>query len=166
MQVANAADATTLPDLNACLLLLLLLHDAAGRASQNVEYVENLKQVPSVIAAVAGETNTLVLVEKFLGGKEYCIAVMGAGPAGSIAFSPVERCLEADEKVFTSMDVKAITAERVRPMDPAGPEAEVVARLQELGEAVYNSFNLTSLVRLDIRADAAGELYILVSSNS
>jgi D-alanine-D-alanine ligase len=135
---------------------------AAGRASQNVEFVERLEQVPAVVSAVAGETNNLVLVEKFLGGKEYCIAVMGAGPAGALAFSPVERCLEADEKVFTSMDIKAITAERVRPMDPAA-EADVVARLQELGEAVYNSFNLTSLVRLDIRADAQGQLYILVS---
>lgn len=248
-----------------------------------------------MVASVGSKTNTLVLVERFLGGREFCIAVMGAGPAGAFAFSPVERCLEQDEKVgrglcyvlhtfcraeietdttvfypvseplhslcdaligvqllrqsdaniivtdeyeaecqssvlvvgrvfrsvgpsvgqlsvgcwgsssvsvgrsfnqsvsrsgalcrcwlrstsfnthdltatcttrlqvFTSMDVKAITAERVRPMALDGDEADLVARLQSLGVGVYSSLNLTSLVRLDIRADEDGELYILVS---
>jgi hypothetical protein len=52
-----------------------------------------------MVASVGFKTNTLVLVERFLGGREFCIAVMGAGPAGAFAFSPVERCLERDEKV-------------------------------------------------------------------
>jgi len=132
-----------------------------GRASQNVEFVETLAQVPAMVASVAANTNTLVLVEKFLGGREYCIAVMGAGPAGAVAFSPVERHLATDEKVFTSMDVKAITADRVRAVEIDGAEAELVEQLQALGTAVYSSLNLTSLVRLDIRADEEGELYIL-----
>jgi len=132
-----------------------------GRASQNVEFVETVSELPSMVASVGSKTNTLVLVERFLVGREFCIAVMGAGPAGAFAFSPVERCLEQDEKVFTSMDVKAITSERVRPMPLDGDEADMVARLQSLGVAVYSSLNLTSLVRLDIRADQDGELYIL-----
>jgi len=131
-----------------------------GRASQNVEFVSTVSELPTMVSAVGRKTNTLVLVEKFLGGREFCIAVMGAGPAGAFAFSPVERHLDSDEKVFTSMDVKAITAERVRAMSHER-EAELVGRLQALGTAVYSSLNLTSLVRLDIRADEEGELYIL-----
>lgn len=65
-------------------------------------------------------------------------------------------------QVFTSMDVKAITADRVRAMSHEA-EAQLVDRLQALATAVYSSLNLTSLVRLDIRADEEGELYILVS---
>jgi hypothetical protein len=60
------------------------------------------------------------------------------------------------------MDVKAITNDRVRVMDPF-KEAAVVNGLAALGTAVYNSLSLTSLVRLDIRADENGELYVLVS---
>lgn len=127
-----------------------------------MEFVDSIQQLPGVVAAVGRKTNTLVLVEKYLGGREYCIAVMGAGPAGALAFSPVERHLDQDERVFTSMDVKAITADRVRAMD-LDREREVVGRLQQLASDVYTCFNLTSLVRLDIRADEAGELYILVS---
>lgn len=59
------------------------------------------------------------------------------------------------------MDVKAITADRVRVMDPF-VETDVVTKLAAMGTTVYNSLNLTSLVRLDIRADDEGELYILV----
>lgn len=52
-----------------------------------------------MVSSVGRKTNTLVLVERFLGGREFCIAMMGAGPAGAFAFSPVERHLETDEKV-------------------------------------------------------------------
>lgn len=71
----------------------------AGRASQNVMYVEALPQVAAMVAQVAAASNCLVMVERFLSGKEYCIAVMGAGSAGAVAFSAVERQLEEDEKV-------------------------------------------------------------------
>ncbi len=43
------------------------------------------------------------MVEAFLPGKEYCVAVCGNGDGGAFAFAAVERCLEPEEKVFTSM---------------------------------------------------------------
>jgi hypothetical protein len=52
-----------------------------------------------MVEQVAAASNCLVMVERFLGGKEYCIAVMGGGSAGAVAFSAVERHLEEDEKV-------------------------------------------------------------------
>jgi hypothetical protein len=75
----------------------------AGRASQNVMYVEALHEVPAMMATVAAASNCLVMVERFLSGEEYCIAVMGAGSAGAVAFSAVERQLEEDEKVRQSL---------------------------------------------------------------
>ena len=68
--------------------------------------------------------------------------------------------MDPDEKVFTSMDKRQITEDRVRPLDPA-TEGDVIAQLNELARAVYGCFNLESLVRLDVRADADGKLYIL-----
>jgi D-alanine-D-alanine ligase len=61
--------------------------------------VESVSELPEVVAVVGANTNTTVLIEKYLAGREFCIAVMGGGPAGALAFSPVERHLEADEKV-------------------------------------------------------------------
>ena len=58
------------------------------------------------------------------------------------------------------MDTKAITANRVRLVDPI-TEAPLLNSMHDLARRVYAQFNLTALVRLDIRADARGTLYIL-----
>lgn len=140
-----------------------------GRASQNVLYVEGVEQVEAAVETVFQNTGCLVLVERFLGGREYCIAVCGGTLArggevisavDSFPFSPVERQLDPDEKVFTSMDKRQITEDRVRPLDPAADGA-VIEQLNDLARSVYESLNLESLVRLDVRADENGRLYIL-----
>lgn len=59
------------------------------------------------------------------------------------------------------MDVKAITGDRVRTLDAGGADNLVVRRLHAVAEAVYTAFNLTCIVRLDVRADEEGNLFIL-----
>ncbi|KIY93256.1 hypothetical protein MNEG_14705, partial [Monoraphidium neglectum] len=84
-----------------------------GRASQNVEFVPSIDGLEAMVAQVFAATGCLILVEQYLGGREYCVAVAGGGPTGGgLAFSAVERVLGAGERVFTSMDVKAITGDR------------------------------------------------------
>lgn len=140
-----------------------------GRASQNVLFVDSVDGIEAAVNSVFASTGCLVLVERFLAGREYCIAVCGGTLArgGEVVseveafpFSPVERQLDPDEKVFTSMDKRQITEDRVRALDPA-TEGAVIDQLNELARAVYGSFNLESLVRLDVRADETGRLYIL-----
>lgn len=140
-----------------------------GRASQNVLFVDGVDGVEAAVETVFNSTGCLVLVERFLGGREYCIAVCGGTLArggkvvsavDSFPFSPVERQLDPDEKVFTSMDKRQITEDRVRPLDPAR-EGAIIAQLNDLARSVYEHFNLESLVRLDVRADENGKLYIL-----
>lgn len=140
-----------------------------GRASQNVLFVDGVGDIEAAVDEVFAKTGCLVLVERFVGGREYCIAVCGGTIARggkvfseveSFPFSAVERQLDPDEKVFTSMDKRTITKDRVRPLDPA-TEGDIIDGLNDLARAVYSSFNLESLVRLDVRADANGKLYIL-----
>jgi D-alanine-D-alanine ligase-like ATP-grasp enzyme len=135
-----------------------------GRASQNVEFVPSIDGLEAMVAQVFAATGCLILVEQYLGGREYCVAVAGGGPTGGgLAFSAVERVLGAGERVFTSMDVKAITGDRVRALDatPGSADAAVANQLFSLARAVYEDLSLTALVRLDIRADDKGRLHIL-----
>jgi D-alanine-D-alanine ligase len=141
----------------------------SGRASLHVHYVERQADLAAVAAEVYQITHNPVLVEAYLPGREYCIAVMGPYVARQarierlarpFSFAAVERVLTSEERIFTSMDSKPITRERMRPLDRA-TDGDVVDRLEEIAMRLYLEFPLETLVRLDVRADAAGRLNVL-----
>lgn len=141
----------------------------SGRASLHVHHVERAAELAEAVAMVHRITQNPVLVEAYLPGREYCIAVMGPlisrrgrieRLAGPFSFAAVERVLESNERIFTSMDAKPITRERMRALDPL-KEAFVIDTLEELAGRLYREFPLDTLVRLDVRADASGRLSIL-----
>lgn len=141
----------------------------SGRASLNVHFVDQQADLPDVVAEVFQAVENHILIEAYLPGREYCIAVGGPLVARArklerlsepFAFAAVERCLGPEEKIFTSMDVRPITTERVRLLDP-DTDAATLEELHELARKVAIEMNLESLVRLDIRADAAGKLHVL-----
>lgn len=146
-----------------------IVKPVSGRASLNVMYVEKREEIGRAVDEVYGKTRNFVLVEQYLSGAEYCVAV--AGPVVSrdgrlerldrpFVFSPLERVLEKDEKIFTSMDVKPISGERARLLDR--PEDQPVRHaLTELALGVYHQLGIETLVRLDVRADHEGKLHLL-----
>jgi D-alanine-D-alanine ligase len=146
-----------------------IVKPVSGRASLNVLFCADRAEVSKAVEEVYGITRNFVLVEQYLGGREYCIAI--AGPIISrggqlehlghpLAFSPLERVLDADEKIFTSMDVKPISGERARPLNRP-EDAKIRRELEELAHTVWNRIGIETLVRLDIRADDAGKLHVL-----
>lgn len=141
----------------------------SGRASVHVHVVETLLELPRVVAEVFQATRNLVLIERYLPGREYVVAV--AGPLISrkgaverrgqpFVFSAAERRLQAEEKIFTSMDVRPITGQRLRVLDPDA-DAEVLVKLEDIARAIWRDFNLETLVRVDVRADESGRLTVL-----
>jgi len=140
----------------------------SGRASLHVHVVEDVRDLPDAVEEVFIATENLVMIESFLPGREFCVAVCGPVTARGFdftrhsvpfAFSMLERVFGPDEKIFTSMDVRPICADRFRPL--AAADAAVVSELRMLARDVFLEFNLGSLIRLDVRADAAGRLLIL-----
>jgi len=141
----------------------------SGRASLHVHVVNDVASLPDAVDEVYAATENLVLIEKYLPGREFCIAV--AGPVTSrgrrlvrgqqpFTFAALERVLDDDEHIFTSMDLRPITAERCRPYD-SDADGELLSRMRKIACEVFLEFNLGGLVRLDLRTDAAGELFIL-----
>jgi D-alanine-D-alanine ligase len=140
-----------------------------GRASQHVNMVEDAAGVVEAVREVHERTHNAVLIEAFLSGREYCVAVCGSVISrqsrldmlkGPFVFSAAERILGSDEKIFTSMDVRPITTGRVRLLDRA-EEPALIESLHEIAHDVFMEFGLESLIRLDIRANEAGELFVL-----
>jgi D-alanine-D-alanine ligase len=146
-----------------------ILKPVSGRASVLVLTADTLSEVAERAAEIHAQTQNTVLIEAFLGGREYCVSVCGPvvrAPAGLVrldapfAFSAVERVFGDGETIFTSMDVKPISADRVRLLDR--PEDQPArAELLEMARQIYRNLELESIVRVDVRADADGNLYVL-----
>ena len=146
-----------------------IVKPVSGRASLHVHVVDNLAGLPDAIAEVYCATGNLVLIEKYLPGREFCIAVAGPVTARQrrltrghtpFTFAAIERVLTTEEKIFTSMDVRPITTERCHSLN-AQTDNAVLDQLHQIGREVFLEFNLGSLVRIDLRADDSGKLYIL-----
>jgi D-alanine-D-alanine ligase len=145
-----------------------IVKPVSGRASLHVHFVEKVEGLSQAVAEVHRATHNTALIEKYLPGREFCVAVCGyvtyanggfSKNTKPFAFSTIERVLESDELIFTSMDKKAITADRGKLMGAEEPELK--QELIELARKIYWEFSLNSLVRIDVRSDANGELYVL-----
>ncbi|MGI9405280.1 MAG: hypothetical protein ACR2O4_02820 [Hyphomicrobiaceae bacterium] len=146
-----------------------IVKPVSGRASLNVEFAPDTYCVTALAEAVYEKTQNHVLIEQYLGGREYCVAICGPTvmQGGELVrldkpftFAHVERVLAEDERIFTSMDKKPITGDRVRAMDPL-EEAAVIAELDTLAYMTFDQLDLETLIRLDVRADESGCLHIL-----
>lgn len=146
-----------------------IVKPVSGRASLHVHYVAELKDIAGAVREIYEVTRNNVLIERYLGGAEYCVAV--AGPVifrnghierldGPFVFSGLERRLDAGEKIFTSMDVKPINGDRAFALDPVA-DADVLFKLDTIARQVFYALGLETLVRLDVRADLNGDLYVL-----
>lgn len=146
-----------------------IVKPVSGRASLHVEYTENVDEIGDIVDHVFDVTQGHVLIEEYLGGREYCVAACGPVIAinrelerldGPFTFSVVERVLNDDERIFTSMDKRPITGARVRSLCP-DTDGVIVDELHALARRVFEELNLETLVRLDVRADTIGRLHVL-----
>lgn len=144
-----------------------LAKPVSGRASLNIHFVDNPRDLTEAIADIHHVTHNTALIEPFLPGREFCVSVCGyvrhkngvfTKPEEPFTFSILERLLGADEKIFTSMDKKAITGKRVQLVDDSEP---VKNELAKLAAKIYREFSLNTLIRIDARMDEHGNIQIL-----
>lgn len=159
----NARFQTTFKDYHGA----FLVKPVSGRASLNIHFVEHPKDLTAAIADIHQQTHNTALIEPFLSGREFCVSVCGyvrhvngqfIKPNEPFTFSVLERVLEPDEKIFTSMDQKAITGQRTRFVEDQEP---VKAALKTIARQIYWEFSLNSIIRIDARMDATGNIQIL-----
>jgi D-alanine-D-alanine ligase len=129
--------------------------------------VDSAHKLPFVAIDLVRQSHNTVMIETFLPGREFSVAVCGSnlyrhGLVTSenqpFAFSVVERILGPNEAIFTSMDTKAITSDRLRALVDDQPEKGM---LMEIARTIYTEFNLGSLIRIDIRADKNRVFHVL-----
>jgi D-alanine-D-alanine ligase len=146
-----------------------IVKPVSGRASLNVIYAQSKLELPEIISEIYKKTRNWVIVEQFLPGREFCVSVCGdiiarngdyEKMANPFAFSIIERILNEDEYVFTSMDKKPITTDRILICDPE-KDRKIIDLLKSYAHKIYRDFQLETLVRIDLRTDAKGNLFVL-----
>ena len=146
-----------------------IVKPVSGRASLHVHVADDRAALPGMVEAVYRATENVVLIEKYLSGREFCIGV--GGPITSrqrqlvrggepFTLSAIERVFDAGEKIFTSMDKRPITNDRFKKLDPVRDGA-LLQRMRLLACEIYREFNLGTLIRLDLRSDEQGNLHVL-----
>ncbi|MFA0012868.1 ATP-grasp domain-containing protein [Vibrio lentus] len=143
-----------------------IVKPVSGRASIHVYPVFNRNDLTGVVEHVRQATGNTVMIEPFLGGREFVVAVAGeyvfkegklTQSEMPMAFSITERVLDADEPIFTSMDVKPITQDRLVAVNEEGLRSQLAL----IGQKIYRQLGLQTLVRVDLRMDKEGNLYVL-----
>lgn len=143
-----------------------IVKPVSGRASIHVYPVFDRQILPEMVAKVQQATNNTVLIEPYLSGREFVVAVAGdcifkqgemTRRGAPLAFSITERVFGEDEAIFTSMDVKPITQDRLLAVN----EPELRSQLADIGQKIYRLMGLQTLVRVDLRMDSLGQLYVL-----
>ncbi|MGY0217431.1 hypothetical protein ACWJJH_08570 [Endozoicomonadaceae bacterium StTr2] len=143
-----------------------IIKPTSGRASIHVNYEETIEAAWKRVSETLELTSNTVLIEEYLPGREFVVAVSGPVVtkqqqvncgATPFAFSVIERRLEQDERIFTSMDKKAISSRRLINVD----DEDLIAAINKLGQQVHAGLCLQGLTRVDIRMDAAGRLSVM-----
>ena len=140
-----------------------------GRASQHVVVVDDARDLKDAVALAYEATENHVLIEEFLPGREFTVAVCGQITARKrkliqsshpFVFSAIERILTEDEKIFTSMDIRPITMDRLRLLGP-DTDPDTLENIEDLARRIFVELDIETLIRLDLRVSAKGEINIL-----
>ncbi len=140
-----------------------------GRASQHISVVDDPADLSQAIARVYEQTENHVLIEEYLGGREFTAAVCGKITARGrrltrterpFVFSVVERVLSEDERIFTSMDVAPITQNRLRLLGPDS-DGDTYEQIVHIARQIAEELDIDALIRLDLRMNADGKINVL-----
>lgn len=146
-----------------------IVKPVSGRASQHVHHVSQRHELVGVIHDIKRATQGQVILEKYLVGREYTMASIGpviyrkgrlVDHQSPFVFSGVERKLEVDEKIFTSMDVKKISNDRLMLLNPTF-DTDAWNKMAVATKRIFSELNLSAGIRVDFRADEDGNIHVL-----
>jgi D-alanine-D-alanine ligase len=135
------------------------LHAGGGKGVDEDSVVRDFAAFTRKVTAIEREFHSPALVESYLTGREFSVAVLETASAASPIAMPIEIVANANERGdrILSLRVKHDDTERVIAVHDATLRAE----LQELAIAVFRALGARDYGRIDFRMDAASKLHFL-----
>jgi D-alanine-D-alanine ligase len=141
-------------------LMVKSSQEGSSKGISEKSRVEDFSALKKQVDLINKTYHQPALVEEFIRGREFTIAVLGNGNAQ--AMPVVQTCingkLEAADEFFT---YERIHNHTVRYLCPAKISAELAKRLQDLAVSVYQCVNCRDFGRIDFRVDKNDNPYVL-----
>ncbi len=136
--------------------LPLFVKPANEGSSVGISKVKSVEDLPAAYAEAARH-DTLVLAEKFIGGGEYTVAILGSQALPVIKIEPANEFYDYDAKYLR---------DDTRYLCPSGLSAEKEAEMQQLAQQAFTAIGGAGWGRVDFLMDEAGKLYLLEINTS
>lgn len=126
--------------------------------SFGIKVVTNENDLKDAISFISSEFQQQALVEKFIPGREFAIALLGNG--SSLETLPiVEIDLNDDPNGIQTFDEKMNRPRQ--KICPANIDTNLAERLNQLARDAFNALGLYDFARVDFRVDKDGNIFIL-----
>jgi D-alanine-D-alanine ligase len=128
--------------------------------SFGLEICRGEAELHKAAAVIFEDFGQSVLVEQFVDGPELNVGLLGNRPPE--AFPPVELEIGPDgPNIYTYEDKTGRSGRAIRHICPARIDHELETSARELAVKAFETLGLNDCARIDMRADASGNLYIL-----
>jgi D-alanine-D-alanine ligase len=171
-QVFHKADTA----LNPALRFPLIVKLPSEGASMGLDYgsvVHNEADLRARVAFLLETYHQGALVEEYIDGREFTVAVLGHSPAYALPVAELEffgalpiRLDQVEDSNFellkesTGRDLQLVEMESVSRV-PAGLPSDLEQRIAQVAVDAFNAIGCKDWARVDIRMDQQGKLYVL-----
>jgi D-alanine-D-alanine ligase len=143
------------------------LFEGSSKGIWNDSLVHNLPELKNVVEKMWNTYQQPALIEEFLPGREFTVALLGNGP--TLRLLPIVEInfngLPDGVNKFYSYEAKWIWDTRSTPLDifrcPADLDVTLQAKIEKICKRTFAVLNCRDLCRIDVRLDDAGEPCIM-----
>ncbi|MFZ0389996.1 MAG: D-alanine--D-alanine ligase [Calditrichia bacterium] len=141
------------------------MEDASVGITQN-SVINNPDELQQSVGELLAIYKQPVLVEKFIGGREFNISIFGNNPPQVLPISEINfQDLEAHQHAITSYEAKWLPEhplfQKTPPVCPAPVSGQLKQRLEETALRVYQIIGGRDYGRVDLRTDQSGGIFVL-----
>ena len=136
--------------------LPLFVKPANEGSSVGISKVKSVAELPAAYAEAA-KHDSIVIAERYIGGGEYTVAILGGQSLPVIKIEPANEFYDYEAKYLR---------DDTRYLCPSGLPAEKEMEMQQLAQQAFAVIGGTGWGRVDFLKDEAGKLYLLEVNTS
>lgn len=141
-------------------LIVKTRHEGSSKGLTNQSKVKDYPSLIRQIRVINNKYHQTALVEEFIRGTEFTVAVLGNNPpeAMPVVQISIDGHLNLGEEFYT---FERLASAKLKYVCPAKISSELAIKLQDLAVRAYGSVDCRDFGRVDFRVDEKGNPYVL-----